>query len=256
MDCGRARRSALTRSRTSPLAAAAFRAAAAFLAALGASCAEPATWSSPELDPVAVMDSIPTDTIRADGLARAPLLPVAEIFRITGDDYTYIRGLDVAGGRVYVSDEMNSFVRVYDLNGRPITQFGGKGEGPGELDRIFLLTVTSDSVLVVDQRGLNVFGMDGEFHHRAPVNLVMVDARGRVQMRSFPRSLTATAVGLIISEDLNPNALNPEPGTRSHVMRLHRPERRRHCRAGNTVNHRRDGIPVRAIRLHACPLFA
>jgi hypothetical protein len=203
-----------------PPAAAAVFATAVFLA-LGASCAEPATWSSPELDPIAVVDSIPTDTIRADDLARAPALPVSEIFRVTGDDYTYIRSLDVAGGRVYVSDEMNSFVRIYDLDGRTIAQFGGKGDGPGELDRIFLLTVTNDSVLVIDQRGLNVFDGDGGFVQRYPVNLVVVDARGRIQMRSFPRSLAATGKGLIISEDLNPNALNPEPGTRSHVLRLH-----------------------------------
>jgi hypothetical protein len=47
-----------------------------------------------------------------------------------------IADLEIAeDGHVYVLDELNRTVQVFDENGLPVRTFGGRGQGPGELER-------------------------------------------------------------------------------------------------------------------------
>jgi hypothetical protein len=185
----------------------------AVLAALVGGTAACGGSSSPELKmPAASVDSVPTDSIRASALAQAPALAVTEAFRVSGGDegealFTNIRSMDIAQGKLYVADGLSNYIRTYDSSGQLMQKFGGHGAGPGELDQVFLITVTNDSVLVVDSRGINIFSTAGEFRTRTPINIVLLDKKGRVQVRSFPRTIDATTEGLLVSEDLTPRLL-------------------------------------------------
>ena len=67
-----------------------------------------------------------------------------------------------ASGDFYVQDFLSDSVFAYRRDGTPIRSFGGKGEGPGELDMPTGVVVTGDTVVVDDVR-FHAFRVDGEY---------------------------------------------------------------------------------------------
>jgi hypothetical protein len=95
---------------------------------------------------------------------------------ISGDAAPYIGSVgEVAffGAReLLVEDNLSSELRVFGADGREVRLLGGKGEGPGEFDRITQLSVTpGDTVYVFDypQFRISVFGPDGTLLTTMPV---------------------------------------------------------------------------------------
>jgi hypothetical protein len=71
-----------------------------------------------------------------------------------------------------VEDNLSSQLRVLGADGREVLVLGGKGEGPGEFDRITQLSVTpGDTIYVFDypQFRISVFGPEGTLLSTMPV---------------------------------------------------------------------------------------
>ena len=86
-------------------------------------------------------------------------------FKLAGD-LKRPAGLTVAGTTLIVADSAAHCIRVYDLDGRPLRQFGQRGIGPGEFN--FPTHVSADSagrIYVTDSMNarVQVFGPDGRF---------------------------------------------------------------------------------------------
>lgn len=60
-------------------------------------------------------------------------------------------------GRIYVLDRMESVVRVYGANGKPISTIGRKGGGPGEFSEGREIGVSPDGVVVVADNAKHAF---------------------------------------------------------------------------------------------------
>ncbi len=70
-------------------------------------------------------------------------------------------------GRLAVADELSAVVSVFDPDGQLVHRFGGRGEGPGEVARIWdLYGCADDTVIVRIRTQLSFFGGDGEFIRR------------------------------------------------------------------------------------------
>ena len=71
---------------------------------------------------------------------------------------------------VYVRDNKNYRIVVFDLKGDFCFSFGREGSGPGEFNRISRLQLAGDSVLVSDffLRRVAVFSLDGQFIESIP----------------------------------------------------------------------------------------
>ena len=76
-------------------------------------------------------------------------------------------------GRIVVADAGSREVMVFDTAGTLVTRFGGRGQGPGELQSIVAVDVCGrDSIAVVDSRQtLHLFDGDGTFARRAQFRL-------------------------------------------------------------------------------------
>jgi hypothetical protein len=84
----------------------------------------------------------------------------------TGPDvFGNIDAIEVdAQGRIYVLDEVNVHVAVFDPAGRPIRTIGRKGGGPGEFDDpVGLSWFRSDQLLVVDENSYVIFDTAGVY---------------------------------------------------------------------------------------------
>ncbi|TVP60403.1 MAG: hypothetical protein EA351_00665, partial [Gemmatimonadales bacterium] len=69
-------------------------------------------------------------------------------------------------GRIAVGDQQAMLVHVFDSTGRFLETWGGRGQGPGEFQRIDRLAVLRGDSLVVRNEGLGrheVYGPDGVF---------------------------------------------------------------------------------------------
>jgi hypothetical protein len=85
------------------------------------------------------------------------------------DDYILYgpAGLCVdAQGNIFILDFKMYWIRKYDADGEHIRTFSRQGEGPGELQRAYYMTMTPDGSPVVFDSGnhrITVFDNDGEF---------------------------------------------------------------------------------------------
>lgn len=67
---------------------------------------------------------------------RLTLLALIDEDRIGGGGFGRIADLEIAeDGHIYVLDEIHRTVRVFEENGGPVRTFGGRGQGPGELEQ-------------------------------------------------------------------------------------------------------------------------
>lgn len=80
-----------------------------------------------------------------------------------------VQGISVlSDGRIVVADQGSFQVMVFDAQGGLVSRFGGQGEGPGELPRIYgTRTCGSDSIVVVSSRTIHIFDDQGRFQRRA-----------------------------------------------------------------------------------------
>lgn len=100
---------------------------------------------------------------------RLSTVPVTTIGRTEGDSthlFQRIAGVELlADGRVVVADGGLSVVRVFDADGRFLTQMGRRGDGPGEFGELSsLFLVLPDTVVTWDHalRRLTFFTPEGE----------------------------------------------------------------------------------------------
>lgn len=69
-------------------------------------------------------------------------------------------------GRIYILDSKNFKVYIFSKEGKFISSFGRKGEGPGEIRNVDMgnqLFVVNDDILYVDRSRIHYFSLDGIF---------------------------------------------------------------------------------------------
>ncbi|MDD8024999.1 MAG: 6-bladed beta-propeller [Acidobacteriota bacterium] len=95
--------------------------------------------------------------------------------------FSVVRDLEVApDGRIYIADVKQDRIFVFDANGRFLTAFGKRGQGPGEfLSPMQMSLWNKKSELFVDgmRKGV-VFGLDGTYKENIqyPIDMLMVKA--------------------------------------------------------------------------------
>jgi len=80
--------------------------------------------------------------------------------------FSQIRSIEVdKSGRMYILDQREAHVYVFDSEGNYVKTFGEKGQGPGELNTPFSSTITSRKELAVEnfRRGINFYSLEGDF---------------------------------------------------------------------------------------------
>ncbi|MFO7979812.1 MAG: 6-bladed beta-propeller [Candidatus Aminicenantes bacterium] len=80
--------------------------------------------------------------------------------------FSQIRSIDVdESGRLYILDQGEAHVYVFDPNGNYIKSIGKKGQGPGELHMPFTMAITSDQELMVEdfRNKINFYSLEGDF---------------------------------------------------------------------------------------------
>lgn len=101
--------------------------------------------------------------------ARLVLTEVLRLGSESGADDAFGRVMDVelgASGRIYVADDLNWRISVFDGSGRLLRRVGRRGQGPGEFERPWYLAVDRlDSLFVWDGAlaRISVFGPDFRF---------------------------------------------------------------------------------------------
>ncbi|UCH93282.1 MAG: 6-bladed beta-propeller, partial [Candidatus Aminicenantes bacterium] len=69
-------------------------------------------------------------------------------------------------GRIYIVDSKNHKIYIFSKEGRFVSSFGERGEGPGEIKNFEMgeqLFVVDQSVIVVDRARISYFSLDGTF---------------------------------------------------------------------------------------------
>jgi len=81
--------------------------------------------------------------------------------------FSSIDGLDVDdNGHIYVLDSRVAEVKVFSQDGEYLRSIGGRGQGPGEMQRPLFLQITADNELVVHDYATQhfiYFSLDGQF---------------------------------------------------------------------------------------------
>ena len=80
--------------------------------------------------------------------------------------FSQLRSIDVdKSGRLYILDQGEAHVYVFDPDGNYIKSIGKKGQGPGELHMPFTMTVTSGQELMVEDFRSEIifYSLEGDF---------------------------------------------------------------------------------------------
>ncbi|MDH3733476.1 MAG: hypothetical protein OEU54_08070 [Gemmatimonadota bacterium] len=107
-------------------------------------------------------------TIRPPG---APRLAAIERLRVGSVDdpetsLTSIRAVEIGpDGRIYTLHHRERLIRIHAPEGTPLGSFGGRGEGPGELESPFRMNLIDGELRVWDTRTfrLSRFDLEGQF---------------------------------------------------------------------------------------------
>jgi hypothetical protein len=105
--------------------------------------------------------------------------------------FSSIDGLDVDdNGHIYVLDGRAAEAKVFSQDGEYLRSIGGRGQGPGEMQRPLFLQITADNELVVQDYATQhfiYFSLDGQFlRQRAnwktehPAQPVKIDQQGNL----------------------------------------------------------------------------
>lgn len=107
--------------------------------------------------------------------------PAATVGVLDGaPEYLLDRVVGVAtrsGGDIAVADLGSSRIRWFDPSGRFVSEFGSKGEGPGEFRQpLGLYVFAEDSIAVLDRlERVHFFGPEGRFVRTVPLGTTPVD---------------------------------------------------------------------------------
>src|SRR4051812_4910601 len=115
-------------------------------------------------------DTIVARTPASPGEASVPLVREIAIGQSDGPpEYSFSTISEIAVGRdgqIYVWDQTERALRLYDAQGKFVRQIGRTGSGPGEYDRINGITVRADGKLAVWDAGnarINVYSPAGDY---------------------------------------------------------------------------------------------
>jgi hypothetical protein len=83
------------------------------------------------------------------------------------DSYIW-KGSDIdldPDGRIYVSDEKADLIHIYGPSGLWLSNFGRRGQGPGEFISPFSISAVQDKIFTKDigNRRIQEFGVDGRY---------------------------------------------------------------------------------------------
>jgi hypothetical protein len=141
-------------------------------------------------------------------------------------------------GEIFVMDQGDACVKVFDNEGAPLRRIGRKGQGPGELQNPNSIHVTKDGRLIFEDflRGLNVFDRTGRFLTFLPaaafvdilvtpdgrivarVNTVVADRPGK-EIHIFDSAFRQLAAfGFLPDEPRNPQVVKPYAGRFSWAL--------------------------------------
>lgn len=88
-------------------------------------------------------------------------------------------------GTIYIQDEKNGCIKTFDQQGKFIKSFGKKGQGPGEIQSYGRMSLSEDSLVIMDisNARLTFFSKDGEFTRHVPIGKyrspsAIVDSKG------------------------------------------------------------------------------
>lgn len=105
-----------------------------------------------------------------------PAQPTLQIGEESGSpEYLFsgvVGAVRLPDGRIAVANRSTGEIRIYDAAGRFVAAMGGRGDGPGEFQRLAWLGLSAgDSLLALDDasRRLSLFGADGTFHRSIQV---------------------------------------------------------------------------------------
>ena len=91
-------------------------------------------------------------------------------------------------GRIYVSDEKADLIHIYGPTGLWLSNFGRRGQGPGEFISPFSISATQDKIFAKDigNRRIQTFGVDGRY--RGQVKLTQSISDFVVKSASIPNT--------------------------------------------------------------------
>jgi len=68
-----------------------------------------------------------------------------------------------SSGNVYAMDNMQHTFFKFDRYGNFLKKIGRRGQGPGELEFPFLISLGENKVFISDNKGISIFDLDGKF---------------------------------------------------------------------------------------------
>ncbi len=117
-------------------------------------CGETSDASAPSVRTVTDSAGVEIVTLSLEGLpvceVSDPTLRIGSLEGAGGTGLTAVQDVAVmADGRIGVLDYQEAAVLLFEEDGTPAGRIGGRGEGPGELDRVWFLDVLSDGRILV-----------------------------------------------------------------------------------------------------------
>ncbi len=123
-----------------------------------------------------------------------------------------IRDIEVdKNGNIYIADDASLLVRVFDTQGKKLTEIGLRGRGPGELISIkgFGLDEQRGSVFIFDRYQMRIteFGLDGSYKETYNMKDINSSVRflktthGQVLIHANPNPLKEVGMGHIYDEN-------------------------------------------------------
>jgi len=113
-------------------------------------------------------------------------------------EYMFSEIIDLAVGedeRIYVSDQIEAHVKVFNKNGEYLRTIGRKGQGPGELNYPTWISITHQNELMVNNAGnrsLSFYTLDGA--HVSSLSLAKIfagraniNSKGNIIVQSYKR---------------------------------------------------------------------
>ena len=103
--------------------------------------------------------------------------------------------------RLYVADQMNHEIRVFDLDGNLVTRFGREGQGPGEFLDISSLGWLGDTLTVLDYQNGRIGMTDPGGRWLGQRNLAAGLSGSPADLRFFPAGPAETYVVSLIPDE-------------------------------------------------------
>jgi len=176
-------------------------------------------------------------------LYKIPILELREELSLGGPDvqgdYAFVKIRDIVvddSGSIYVLDQQDSHVKVFDASGKYARTIGRLGQGPGEFEMPMTLSLNraADELAVHQPYRMSFFKLDGRFIREvsfrgAPTALGRVDSLGHIYLNELvmggqdPRLVTKKfgPDGSVLAElSGSPAPVSPKGATRVKVHSL------------------------------------